>query len=358
MKLAIGFDPAAVEDWPALADYVRKAEELGIDSVWSIETWTADAVTPLGYLAARTKRIQLGTGIMQIGARTPAMVAMTANALARMSGGRFLLGLGVSGPQVVEGWHGVRFARPLQRTRETIAIIRKAFSGERVAHDGEIYRLPLPGGEGKALAIGRRPPGDIPIYLATLGPKNLELTGELADGWIGTSFFPEQAEISFRHIAAGAARAGRSLADLDLQTSAGSVAFTDDEAELTRLIAARKPGVAFYLGAMGSAETNFYNDAWRRAGQEEVARDVQRLWLDRQHSAAAARIPDDLILRCNLIGNEAQVRERLRVYRDAGLNTLRITPEGKTPDERLATLARLVALVREVEAAAGATAAP
>jgi F420-dependent oxidoreductase-like protein len=281
------------------------------------------------------------------------MVAMTANALARMSGGRFLLGLGVSGPQVVEGWHGVPFARPLQRTRETVDIIRKIFSGERVTHDGEIYTLPLPGGEGKALAIGRRPPGDIPIYLATLGPKNLELTGELADGWIGTSFFPEQAEVSFSHIAAGAARAGRSLGDIDLQTSAGVVAFLDnkgDEGEMTRLIAARKPGVAFYLGAMGSAETNFYNDAWRRAGQEEVARDVQRLWLERQHAAAAARIPDDLILRCNLIGTEAMVRERLRVYRAAGLNTLRITPEGATADERLETLSRLIALVREVEA--------
>lgn len=226
-----------------------------------------------------------------------------------------------------------------------------------MTYDGEIYRLPLPGGEGKALAIGRRPPADIPIYLATLGPKNLELTGELADGWIGTSFFPEQTEVSFSHIAAGAARAGRSLADIDLQTNAGTVAFTDDEETLARLVAARKPGVAFYLGAMGSAETNFYNDAWRRAGQVEVARDVQRLWLARQHAAAAARIPDDLILKCNLIGTEAMVRERLRVYRAAGLNTLRITPEGATAGERLATLARLIALVREVEAEADAAVA-
>lgn len=350
MKISIGVGQSFTDDWNALADYAAGAERLGVDSIWSIETWTYDAATPLAYLAARTERIKLGTGIMQIDARTPAMVAMTANTLASMSGGRFILGLGVSGPQVMEGWHGVPFARPLQRTRETIQIIRKALSGERVVHDGEVYHLPRPGGEGKALSIGPRPASPIPIYLATLGPKNLELTGELADGWIGTSFIPEHADNFFPHIAAGAARAGRSLADIDLGVGAGSVAFIEDEAELPRLLAARKPGLAFYIGAMGSAQSNFYNDAWRRAGYTEMAREVQRLWLGGQRAEATALIPDDLAFKSNLVGTEAMVRERLRVYRDVGINTLRISPDGATPEARLDTLARLIALVREVDA--------
>ena len=345
MKLAIGIDPFVINDWQALAEYVAGAERLGVADVWSAETWSHDAATPLAYLATRTTSIRLGTGIMQLGARTPAMIAMTANALAGMSGGRFLLGLGVSGPQVMEGWHGVPFARPLQRTRETIAIVRRALSGERLSYDGQVYRLPLPGGAGKALALGSPPPAPIPIYLATLGPRNLELTGELADGWLGTSFIPEQADSFFAHIATGAARAGRTLADLDLQATGGVVAFADDEAALPALLAARKPGLAFTLGAMGSAEHNFYNDAWRRAGYDEVAREVQRLWLDRRRADAAALIPDDLILKSNLIGTEPMISARLRVHRDAGVNTLRVAPDGATSAARLATLARLVALV-------------
>lgn len=356
MKISIGLGATFTDDWHALADYVAAAEQVGVDSVWSIETWTYDAVSPLGYLAARTERIKLGTGIMQIDARSPAMVAMTANTLASMSGGRFILGLGVSGPQVIEGWHGVPFARPLQRTRETVEIIRKALSGERLVYDGEIYHLPRPGGEGKALSIGPRPANPVPIYLATLGPKNLELTGELADGWIGTMFIPEHADNFFGHIAAGAARAGRSLADIDLGVGAGSVAFIEDESEMPRLLAARKPGLAFYIGAMGSAQSNFYNDTWRRAGYTEMAREVQRLWLGGQRAEATALIPDDLAFKSNLIGTEDQVRERLRRYRAVGVNTLRISPEGATPDARLATLERLVALVREVDAEAVPTA--
>lgn len=353
MKVAIGSDPFGIDDWEAFADYVVEAERLGVDSLWAAETWAYDAATPLAYLAARTRRIRLGTGVMQLGARTPAMIAMTATALAAMSGGRFLLGLGVSGPQVVEGWHGVPFARPLQRTRETVAIVRRALRGERLAYDGEVYHLPLPGGEGKALTLGTRPPGDIPLYLATLGPKNLELTGEVADGWLGTSFIPEHADIFFSHIATGAARVGRTLADLDLQATGGVVAFADDERDLARLVAARKPGLAFTLGAMGSRDHNFYNAAWQRAGYAEVAREVQALWLAHRRDEAIARIPDDLILVSNLLGSEAMVRERLRRHREAGVTTLRVAPDGATPEARLATLARLMALVREVNAEVG-----
>src|ERR1700680_788469 len=197
--------------------YVVEAERLGADSAWCAEAWGHDAITPLAYLAARTSRIRLGTGIMQIGARTPAMIAMTALTMATLSQDRFMLGLGVSGPQVMEGWHGVRFARPLQRTRETIDIVRMVTRGERLIYHGQISDLPLPGGEGKALVSSARPRPNLPIYLATLGPKNLELTGELADGWLGTSFIPEHASLFFDSIAAGATRADRSLADLDLQ---------------------------------------------------------------------------------------------------------------------------------------------
>ncbi len=341
MKLAINFSPSN-EDWEGAVTYAVEAERLGVDMAWSPEFWGYDAATPLAYLAAKTARIRLGTGIMQIGARTPAMTAMTAMTLASLSGDRFVLGLGVSGPQVIEGWHGVRFDRPLQRMREVVEIVRMVTRGERLVYHGEIYDLPLPGGEGKALVPGARPRPNLPIYLATLGPKSLELTGELADGWLGTSFMPEHASIFFDAIATGAKRVGRSLADLDLQVAAGVVAFSDD---VERLIAPRKPGLAFTLGAMGSRQHNYYNDVYRRAGYENVAFEVQDLWFKKQREEAAARIPDELVLKTNLLGTEDMVRDRIRVHRAAGVTTLRVEPDGETLDERLATLGRLVDLV-------------
>ena len=343
MRVSIGLG-LANEDWEELSTYVVEAERLGVDSVWSAEAWGHDAATPLAYLAAKTSRIKLGTGIMQAGTRTPALVAMTAMTLASMSGDRFLLGLGASGPQVIEGWHGIRFERPLQRIREIVEIVRIVSRGERLVYKGKVYELPLPGGEGKALRSAARSRPPIPVYLATLGSKSLEMTGELADGWLGTSFMPEHADVFFDHIAAGAARAGRSLADLDLQAG-GVVAFGDD---LDRLIAPRKPGLAFTLGAMGSRAHNFYNAAYRRAGYAEVAAAVQELWLDGRRDEAAARVPDELVLRTNLLGTEAMVRERIRAYRDAGVTTLRVQPEGTTLRERLDTLGRVVELVKAV----------
>ncbi len=341
MKLAINFSPSN-EDWEGAVTYAVEAERLGVDMAWSPEFWGYDAATPLAYLAAKTSRIRLGTGIMQIGARTPAMTAMTAMTLASLSGDRFVLGLGVSGPQVIEGWHGVRFDRPLQRMREVVEIVRMVTRGERLVYHGEIYDLPLPGGEGKALVPGARPRPNLPIYLATLGPKSLELTGELADGWLGTSFMPEHASMFFEAIATGAERVGRSLADLDLQVAAGVVAFSDD---VERLIAPRKPGLAFTLGAMGSRQHNYYNDVYRRAGYEDVAIEVQDLWFKKQREEAAARIPDELVLKTNLLGTEDMVRERIQAHRTAGVTTLRVEPDGETLDERLATLGRLVDLV-------------
>ena len=349
MKLAIHFGvstyTSSSEDWASAVAYAVEAERLGVDSAWTAETWGYDGATPLAYLAAKTSKIRLGTGILQVGTRTPALTAMTAMALASLSGDRFRLGLGVSGPQVIEGWHGIRFAQPLQRLRETVEIVRKVTRGERLIYEGKIYHVPLPGGEGKALVpnVPARP--NLPIYLATLGPKSLELTGELADGWLGTSFIPEHASLFFDPIAAGAERTGRTIADLDLQVAAGVVAFSDD---VERLIAPRKPGLAFTLGAMGSRQHNFYNDVFQRAGYTDIALEVQDLWFKKQREAAAGRIPDELVLKTNLIGTEEMVRERLRVHKHAGVNTLMVNPEGQTLDERVATLARLMELVDEV----------
>lgn len=344
MRVAIGLR-LANEDWAAASTYVVEAERLGVDCVWSAESWGHDAVTPLAFLAARTSRIRLGSGIMQAGTRTPALVAMTAMSLAWMSGGRFILGLGTSGPQVIEGWHGIRFDRPLLRMREIVEIVRLATRGERVAYRGSVYELPLPGGEGKALRSAARPQPDIPVYLATLTPRSLELTGEIADGWLGTSFMPEHASVFFDHLAAGAARAGRSLADLDLQVG-GVVAFGDD---VERLVARRKPGLAFTLGAMGSRQHNFYNAAFQRAGYREVALEAQRLWLDGRRDEAAARVPDEMVLKTNLLGTEAMVRQRLLAYRAAGVTTLRLEPDAESLDGRIATLGRVVDLVRSLD---------
>jgi F420-dependent oxidoreductase-like protein len=341
MRVAIGLRLEQDDDWAGAADYVVEAERLGVDFVWSHESWGLDAATPLAYMAARTSRIRLGSGIMQAGTRTPALLAMTSLSLASMSGGRFVLGLGVSGPQVIEGWHGMRFDRPLTRMRETVEIVRRAVRGERVAFKGQVYELPLPGGEGKALRTSARPRPDIPIYLATLSPRSLEMTGEIADGWLGTSFMPEHARVFFDHIEAGARRAGRAPGALDLQAG-GHVAFGDD---VERLVAARKPGLAFTLGAMGSRQHNFYNDAFKRAGYVDVATEVQRLWLDGKREEAAARVPDDLALKVNLLGTETMVRERLRVWEQAGVTTLRVDPAGSTPGAKLDTLARLLALL-------------
>lgn len=346
MKIAIGIGGGAGPmgtDWEGSATFLREAEKLGVDSAWSAETWGFDAATPIAYMAALTRTIKLGTGIMQLGSRSPAMLAMTAMTLSSLSNGRFRLGLGASGPQVVEGWHGVRFANTLPRIRDAINIIRLVTSGEKVAYKGEYYELPLPGGEGKALRSSA-PAMDIPIYLATLSPKALELTGELANGWVGTSFMPEHADVFFDHIAKGAAKAGRTLADVDKQVAAGVVQFGDD---VEKLIEPRKPGLAFTLGAMGSRQHNFYNAAYRRAGYADEAVAVQKLWIEGKRDEAAALVPEEMVLQTNLIGTEDMVRQRVRVHRDAGVDTLRVQPEGKTVDAKLENLARIVQIVKE-----------
>jgi F420-dependent oxidoreductase-like protein len=332
----------AVPLGPGGVELVRQAERLGVDSVWVPEAWGADALTPLAFVAGQTSTIRLGTAIVQLGARTPAMLAMSAQGMQTLSGGRFVLGVGASGPQVMEGWHGVRFDRPVQRTRETIEIIRRVTAGERLEHHGEVYELPLPGGQGRAIR-SMLPAGRVPIYVAALGPANLRLTGELADGWIGNSFFPETAEAFFGPIRNGAHGSGRTLEDLDLTVAVG-VEFTDDVEEAGRRHA---EGYAFTFGAMGSATTNFYVEAFARQGYDDDVRAVQRLWLAGDREGARRRVPTAIGLGTNLIGTDDHVRERLRLHRDAGVTTLRAQLRGDL-DSQLDDLARLLDLVRTV----------
>ena len=324
-------------------DFVVEAERLGARSVWAPEFWAGDALTPLAFLAARTSSVRLATGIAQLGARTPAMLAMSAMSMQALSGGRFVLGIGTSGPQVMEGWHGIRFDRPLHRTRETIDIIRTVTSGERLAYDGDVYALPLPDGEGRAIRSAL-PPVHVPVYVASLGPANLRLTGELADGWIGNSFLPEHAEVFLGPMREGAAAAGRSLADLDLTVSVG-LEFTDDVEEAGRRHA---DGYAFTFGAMGSPTRNFYLDAFARQGFGDAVREVQRLWLAGDRDEARRHVPIEIGLGTNLVGTDDLVRARLRLYRDAGITTLRVGLSGGV-DAQLADLARLLDLVAEVD---------
>ena len=235
------------------ADFVREAERLGAYAAWTPEMWGYDALTRLGYLAARTSAIRLGSSIVQLGARTPAMLAMSAMSLQQLTGGRFVLGVGVSGPQVMEGWHGVPFGKPIQMTRETIEIIRMISRGDRLEYQGQVCQLPRPGGPGRALR-SQAPPTHVPIYVAAIGPANLRLTGELADGWLGNAFIPESAAEFLADLRDGAASAGRTLADLDLQVPVAAE-FTEDVGEA---VARHAAGYAFTIGAMGSGTKNFY----------------------------------------------------------------------------------------------------
>jgi F420-dependent oxidoreductase-like protein len=335
--------------WAETVEFVVEAEKLGLDACWVAEAWGSDAPSPLGYLAARTHRLRLGSGVIQLGTRTPVAIAQAALTLAELSSGRFSLGLGSSGPQVIEGLHGVPFAHPLARMRETVEIVRRVFAGEKLAFDGAEFQIPLPGGEGRPMRTSFPANPDIPVYLATLSPKMLRLTGEIADGWLGTSFVPEGASAYLEPLAEGAAAAGRTLADLDLCQGA-EVAFADDEHQLAATVGRRKKELAFSLGGMGSRERNFYNAAYSRQGWAEVAARIRGLWLDGRRELAAAEVTDEMVLATTLIGTEEMVRERLRVWRDTGITTVRLYPAGQTLDERLTTLGRAIQLTAEVAA--------
>ena len=337
MRIAIA--STALDD----TEFVVDAERLGAESVWVAEAWGGDALTPLAYLAARTTTIGLASGIVQLGARTPANLAMTAMSLQRLSAGRFRLGIGTSGPQVLEGWHGVRFPSPLAATRETIDIVRAVARGDRLEHDGTVYQMPVPDGRGRPMR-SMLPPADVPIYVASLGPRNLELTGELADGWLGNAFLPEHAEAFLEPLRAGATRAGRSLAELDLVMPV-AVEFTDDVEEAASRHAR---GYAFTIGAMGSKDQNFYNAAFARQGFGDDVEAVQALWLAGKREEAAARVPLDLGLKTNLLGTPTMIADRIRLYQEAGITTLQAKLAGDVA-QRLDTLAQLLDIANDAE---------
>ncbi|MBT4489548.1 MAG: LLM class flavin-dependent oxidoreductase [Rhodospirillaceae bacterium] len=341
MKISISIGAYNRVDVLGMVDYIQQAEKVGVSYAWSAEAWGQDAVTALAYLGAVTEKIKLGTGIMQISARTPSMTAMTALSLANLTKGRFILGLGVSGPQVVEGLQGVSYKAPLGRLRETVDIVRMAFKGDKIRYEGKHFTLPLPDGEGKAIRLDH-PPRDIPIYLATLGPKSLEYTGQAADGWLGTSFSPDHAGAHMDHLQKGAQAAGRSLSDMDLHSSC-NVAIGENVEEM---IDALRPGVAFSMGAMGSEKTNFYNDAFKRAGYTDDALAIQRLWKDGKRQEAADRVPDEMVTEFGAIGTADMVRKRFETYRDAGINALTLRMDNSLPiDQRIANLEQIMDLL-------------
>jgi F420-dependent oxidoreductase-like protein len=320
---------------------VQEAERLGYDSVWAAEAYGSDAATVLAWLAAGTSKIRLGSAIFQMPARSPAMTAMTAATIDQLSGGRMILGIGTSGPQVAEGWHGQRFAKQLQRTREYVAVLRTALARERVVFKGETLELPLPDGPGKALKLTIGTVQDeIPIYLAAIGPNNTRLAGEIADGWIPTLFSPEHVAQLHPLLEEGAAISGRSLENFDIAPTV-NLAISDD-IEAARDV--MRPVLALYIGGMGSREKNFYNQIVQRYGFEDAAKEVQDLYLEGKKDEAAAALPDELIDKVALCGPPDRVRERLDVYREAGVGTLGVTPMAFTREERLEQLRLLAEL--------------
>ncbi|HEX6919333.1 MAG TPA: LLM class F420-dependent oxidoreductase [Actinomycetes bacterium] len=313
----------------------QEAERLGFAVAWAAEAYGSDAATVLTWIAAHTERMDVGSAIFQIPGRTPALTAMTAATLDTLSGGRFRLGLGVSGPQVSEGWHGVKFDKPLARTREYVAIVRMALRREKVEYQGQHWTLPLPDGPGKALRLTVHPVREhIPIYLASVGPKNLELTGEIADGWLAIFFSPEHAEDSISHLRAGRAKVGKDMTGFDVVPTVPVVVGDDVDAcaEPVRHYA------ALYVGGMGSREQNFYNRLAVRMGYEDAAKQVQDLYLAKQHRDAAAAVPFEFIDRTSLIGPPDRIRDRLQAYADAGVTTLSVATYAPSLEERVATL--------------------
>jgi F420-dependent oxidoreductase-like protein len=313
----------------------READQIGYSVVWAAEAYGSDAPTVLAWVAAQTQRIDVGSAIMQIPARTPAMTAMTAATLDTLSGGRFRLGLGVSGPQVSEGWHGVRFDKPLGRTREYVQIVRTALRRERVRFDGQHYTLPLPDGPGKALTLTVHPTREhIPIYLAAVGPKNLELTGEIADGWLAIFFAPEHAAEHLEHIAAGRAKAGKDLSGFDVVPTIPLVIGDDVQAAADAV----RAYAALYIGGMGSREKNFYNQLAVRMGYGDAAAEIQDRYLARDYAAAAAAVPFEFIDATSLIGPVERVADRLQAYADAGVTTLNVATYAGSLQDRLAAV--------------------
>jgi len=326
-------------------EIVGAAESAGFDSVWAAEAYGSDAATVLAWLAANTKRVRIGSAIFQMPGRTPAMTAMTAATLDHISGGRMILGIGSSGPQVAEGWHGQRFAHQLQRTREYVAIVRCALARERLEFAGEQYTLPLPDGPGKALKLMIATVQErIPIYIAAIGPNNTRLTGEIADGWLPTFFSPEHVGELRGLLEEGAARAGGGKA-IDASFDIAPMVNVAIDEDVDRARDALRPVLALYVGGMGSRKQNFYNALVRRYGFEQAADEVQDLYLDGRYDEAAAALPAELIDQTALCGPREHVAERLTVYREAGVGTLICTPIAGDPVARVRMVRELAELV-------------
>ncbi len=335
MRLSTGIGAPARADVPfaSVADTIRAYEQAGLDVVWVAESYGFDAPTIMGYLAACTERLQVGSGILQIYTRTPTLLAQTAAGLDRVSNGRAILGLGVSGPQVIEGLHGVPYDRPYRRTREVIEICRRVWQRDRVEYQGQCYTLPLPPGQGTgqgiALKLNVYPlRSRIPIYVASLGPKNVELTAELAEGWLPIFFVPEKAaDIWGAALKRGAAKRLPELGPLEV-VAGGPVAIGDDVEHLRDL---SRPRLALYIGGMGSRQSNFYNDLVVQYGFPDEAAEIQDLYLAGKKQEAEALVPAALLEATSLIGPCEYVRERIAAFKEAGVTVLNVSPVGSTP---------------------------
>ena len=329
---------------PGAAEFAAAAERIGVASLWVPEVWGYDALTGLGFLAAKTATIGLRTFVVQLGSRSPALLATSVPSLQELSGGRFKLGVGTSGPGVMEGWHGVRFRRPVQTTRETIEIIRTVSRGQRLELAGDIYPLPLPDSDGSVLRPRVRP-DHVPVYVAAMGPRNRRLTGEVADGWLGNAVIPEAADVFLgpmaegataagRTLAEGATAAGRTLADLDLVAPV-AVEFTASRADGDAAARRHAEGHAFTIGAMGAGSggqersdrggysgRNFDGDAFTRLGYGDGVAKVTELWQAGRRDEAREAVPIDLGRLTNLRGTDDAVADRVSKYRQAGITTL------------------------------------
>lgn len=321
-----------------------EADRAGYSVAWAAEAYGFDAPTVLAWVGAHTSLIDIGAAVMQIPARTPAMTAMTAATLDALSGGRFRLGLGVSGPQVSEGWHGVPFASPLGRTREYVDVVQMALAGKRVAYDGAHVQLPVPGGQGKPLRLTVHPVrAQIPLYLAAIGPKNLELAGEIADGVLLVFFGPDHASELLDPLRTGRSRARHEPANGEFDVVSTVPVCIDDDLEAAADHI--RAYTALYVGGMGSRQANFYNALVRRMGFEEAAERVQALYLQGRHREAAAALPLDLIDCTALIGSRARVRDRLQRYADAGVSTLSVMPFASAARDRQGVVRTMAELV-------------
>ena len=337
MRLGLNLGYWSGADHGANVALAVEADRLGFSSVWAAEAYGSDAATVLAYVAARTDRVDLGSAVFQIPGRTPALTAMTAATLDALSGGRFRLGLGVSGPQVSEGWHGVRFDKPLARTREYVEIVQQILDRKPLRYEGAHWTLPLPDGPGRPLRLTVHPVREhIPVYLAAVGPKNLELAGEIADGWLAVFFSPERAADSMAHLQVGLGKVGRTEFDVVPTVPVVIGENVDACADLVR------PGIALYVGGMGSRDQNFYNAAATRMGFGEAAGAIQDLYLARDYAGAAAAVPLALVDETALLGPVERIADRIRRYAEAGVTTLSLSLADVPADRQQETLRAVV----------------